>query len=121
MKNLWKPTREKIDSFLRKAEKATWGVGTGLMTIFGLAMPASAGTTINTGATTETVIGGILDVVFKVAMYMGIVIAVIGVVSFILAFKDDNAESQSRGIRLAIVGTALIGMKTLIKLTGLIN
>ena len=85
-----------------------------------MATPAAA-TTINPNATTESVIGGILDVIFQIAFYLGIVIAIIGVVSFILAFKDDNAEQQSRGIRLAIVGTALIGIKFLIQLTGLIK
>lgn len=84
-------------------------------------MPASAATSINDKATTASVVGGILDVVFNIALYLGIVIAVIGIVSFIIAFKDDNAESQSRGIRLAIVGTALIGIKVLIKMTGLIK
>ena len=84
------------------------------------AMPAKA-VTINENATTETVVGGILDVIFNIAFWIGVVITVIGVFSFLLSFKDDNAESQSRGIRLAIVGGSLIGLKLLIKMTGLIS
>lgn len=120
MKNFLKPAKEKFEAGLRKAERAVWTTGAGAMAALGMSTPASA-TVINPDADTETVIGGIMDVVFQVAFYMGLVIAVIGVVSFIMAFKDDNAESQSRGIRLAIVGTALIGIETLVKMTGLIQ
>lgn len=84
-----------------------------------MALPASA-VTIKENVDTGQVIGGILDVIFKIALYVGIVITVIGVFSFILAFKDDNAEQQSRGIRLAVVGAALMGLKVLVGLTGLI-
>lgn len=85
------------------------------------ALPVSAATSINTGANTATVVGGILDVVFQVAMYMGFIIAGTGVFTFIMAFKDDNAESQSRGARLAVVGAILIGLKAIVSLTGLIS
>ena len=84
------------------------------------AIPASA-VTINQNANTASVVGGILDVVFKVAMYMGFIIAGAGIFTFIMAFKDDNAESQSRGARLAVVGAILIGLKAVVQLTGLIS
>lgn len=84
------------------------------------AMPALA-VTINQNANTASVVGGILDVVFKVAMYMGFIIAGAGIFTFIMAFKDDNAESQSRGARLAVVGAILIGLKAVVQLTGLIS
>lgn len=83
-------------------------------------LPAYA-VTINQNADTASVVGGILDVVFKVAMYMGFIIAGAGVFTFIMAFKDDNAESQSRGARLAVVGAILIGLKAVVQLTGLIS
>ena len=104
-----------------KGKKAIIGASSAASMAMVTALPVSAATKINPNATTESVIGGILDVIFKIAFYIGIVIAIIGVVSFILAFKDDNAEQQSRGIRLAIVGTALIGIRVLIGLTGLIQ
>lgn len=104
-----------------KCKKPIIGIGSTMSLASVMSLPVSAATQINPNATTESVIGGILDVIFKIAFYIGIVIAVIGVVQFILAFKDDNAEQQSRGIRLAIVGTALIGIEVLIKLTGLVK
>lgn len=84
-------------------------------------MPISAATKINEDADTASVVGGILDVVFQVAMYMGFIIAGAGVFTFIMAFKDDNAESQSRSARLAVVGAILIGLKAVVKLTGLVS
>lgn len=106
-----------------RSKKAVVGVSSAMTMAMITAIPASAApaTQINPNATTENVIGGILDVIFKIAFYIGIVLAVIGVVQFILAFKDDNAEQQARGVRLAIIGTALIGIKVLIGLTGLIQ
>lgn len=85
------------------------------------AMPAAAATTIKKNVDTATVVGGILDVIFDVAMYMGFIIAGAGIFTFIMAFKDDNAESQSRGARLAVVGAILLGLKTIVSLTGLIQ
>lgn len=111
-----------IKAGLQKAKRVCVGASAAATMAVMTAQPAFAtGTKINPNATTDTVIGGILDVIFKIAFYIGIVIAIIGVVSFILAFKDDNAESQSRGVRLAVVGTALIGIKFLVGLTGLIQ
>lgn len=120
MKNFLKPAREKFEAGLRKVERAKVVAGASVATMLGFTVPASA-TQINPNATTEGVVGGILDVIFQVAFYFGIGIAAIGVVSFLFAYKDDNAESQSRGLRMALVGTALIGIKGLIRMTGLIQ
>ena len=109
-----------VSAGLQKAKKFMLSVSAAFTLGFVSAMPASA-TSINSKATTASVMGGILDIIFNIAFYIGVVIAVIGVVSFVLAFKDDNAESQSRGVRLAIVGIVLIGIKALIKMTGLIS
>lgn len=103
-----------------KAKKFLVSTGAALTVAAATAIPTSA-VTINENATTASVVGGILDVVFKVAMYMGFIIAAAGVFTFIMAFKDDNAESQSRGARLAVVGAILIGLRAIVKLTGLIN
>lgn len=104
-----------------KAKRLCFGFGAAMTAGIMTTAPVSAATKINKNATTESVVGGILDVVFQIAFWLGAVIAVIGVISFIMAFKDDNAEQQSRGIRLALVGTALIGIKLLIQMTGLIS
>lgn len=39
----------------------------------------------------------------------------------IMAYKDDNSEQQTRGVRVAVVGAALMGLQALLRLTGLVS
>lgn len=70
--------------------------------------------------TTDSVLKGVLDIIFEVAKYVGIVLAVSGIFQLILAYKDDNADGQSRAVRLVVVALVLLGLKTLVQGTGLI-
>lgn len=69
---------------------------------------------------TEQVMNGVINIIFEVAKYVGIVLAVSGIFQLILAYKDDNADGQSRAVRLVVVALVLLGLKTLVQLTGLI-
>lgn len=69
---------------------------------------------------TDQVMKGVINIIFEVAKYVGIVLAVSGIFQLILAYKDDNADGQSRAVRLVVVALVLLGLKTLVKLTGLI-
>ena len=109
-----KPARSKNNKFSKVVAVAA----TFTLLLAVLAVPAFAAE-INTGLTTETLVGGIIEFVCQVAMYIGFVIAAAGIFMFIMAYKDDNTESQSRGARFAVVGALLIGLKPLLKLTGL--
>lgn len=55
-------------------------------------------TTINTNLDLDSLFGGIVDIIIKIAMYVGIALAVGGVFSLVLAYKDENAEGQSSRI-----------------------
>ena len=70
--------------------------------------------------TTDQVMTGVINIIFEVAKYVGIVLAVSGIFQLILAYKDDNADGQSRAVRLVVVALVLLGLKTLVQLTGLI-
>lgn len=63
----------------------------------------------------QTIFNKMLDIIFKIALYLGAGITAFALVSWILAMKDENAEGQSRAIRYAVVGVALIGFKLLVK------
>ena len=76
---------------------------------------------VNMNLSTDQLIGSIVDFICNVAMYIGIVIVVTGIFSIVLAYKDDNAEGQSRAIRLAVVGGVLVGLKPLLKVIGIIS
>lgn len=78
------------------------------------------GTTIKTDLSTDAMIGGIVDFICKVAFYIGAVVLVSGIFMFIFAYKDDNAESQSRAIRFAVIGAVLLGLKQMLNLIGII-
>lgn len=75
---------------------------------------------IKDNLTTESVVGGIIGLILEIAKYTGIAIVAVGVFNLILAFKDENSEAQSRGIKMTLVGVALIGMRGLLKIVGLI-
>ena len=62
-----------------------------------------------------------MDIIIQIAMYVGIALAVGGVFSLVLAYKDENAEGQSRAVRIIVVGGALIGLRVLLQTAGLIN
>ena len=78
-------------------------------------------TTINTNLDLNSLFGGVVDSIIQIAMYVGIALAVGGVFSLVLAYKDENAEGQSRAVRIIVVGGALIGLRVLLQTAGLIN
>lgn len=51
------------------------------------------------------------NIIYDIALYLGAAILLYALVSWILAMKDENAEGQSRAIRYAIVGVALVCFK----------
>lgn len=102
-----------------KITKAFGVIGTAVVMTFMTSLPAYA-VTINQNLTTEKLIGGIIDFIIKVAFYMGFVIVAAGIFMLILAFKDENAEGQSRAARFCVVGAIMIGLKLILLLTGLV-
>ena len=55
-----------------------------------------------------------LDVVYNLALFVGIGILVFGLVKWFMAMQDENPEGQSRAIKQAVVGVALICFKTFV-------
>ncbi len=64
--------------------------------------------------TTTTVVKGLVDQILVMMRYVGIVVVVIGVGKFALAMKDENPDGQTRAVYYAIAGAILIGLKTII-------
>ncbi len=81
----------------------------------------SGGVTINTNLDLDQLLGGIVGIIIKIAMYVGIVLAVGGVFSLILAYKDDNSDAQAKAVRIIVVGGALIGLRALLALAGIVS
>lgn len=70
--------------------------------------------------TTDSIVSVIVNVVLDVFRLIGVVLVVAGIGSAVVAFKDDNSHGQTQGIRLAIIGAILVGLKALLKKFGLI-
>ncbi len=77
--------------------------------------------TINTGLDLDRLFGGIVSIIIKIALYAGIALAVGGVFSLVLAYKDDNADAQAKAVRVIVVGGALVGLRALLGLAGIIS
>ena len=68
-------------------------------------------TTINADLDLDTLFGGIIDVIIKIGFYVGVILAVGGVFSLILAYHDDRTDDQTKAIRKIVVGGVLIGLR----------
>ena len=62
----------------------------------------------------DGVVKAILDVVYSMAFYIGIILLAWAVVMLVLALKNEDADSKSRAIMLIAVSIALIGVGTLL-------
>lgn len=112
--------KNKIKNKYSRLKTKLFSAVVALMTMVSAYVPANA-VTVNTGLNTEQLLGGIVDFICKLALYIGIVIVATGVFMLIMAYKDDNSEQQTRGVRVAVVGAALVGFQALLRLTGLIS
>jgi len=78
-------------------------------------------TTINTNLDLDHLFGGVADIIIKIAFYVGAVLAIGGVFSLLLAYKDENADAQSKAVRIIVIGGALVGLRTFLSMAGIIS
>ena len=64
-------------------------------------------------ADAKTAVKGIIDMVFQIFQYIGVILALWGVGALVLAFKNEDADSKSRAIMSLVVGVCLVGLKPL--------
>lgn len=73
----------------------------------------STAPTFCAAASMSSIFKSIAEIIYDIALYTGLGILLFALVSWILAMKDENAEGQSRAIRTAIVGIALVCFRTI--------
>lgn len=78
-------------------------------------------TTINASMDLDTLFGGVADIIIQIAFYIGAVLIIGGILSLLLAYKDENADAQSRAVRLIVIGGALAGFRPLLEMAGIIG
>lgn len=77
-------------------------------------------TTVNSTIDMDTLFGGIVDIIIKMASYVGMILVIGGIFQLILAYKDDNADAQSKAIRYIVVGASLMGLRLFLTMSGII-
>lgn len=78
-------------------------------------------TTLNPNLDLDTLFGGIVDLLIKIAFYVGAIMAIGGVFSLFLAYKDENADAQSKAIRVIVIGGSLISLRVFLQMAGIIQ
>ncbi len=61
----------------------------------------------------DDVVTSLVGFIYDLARVVGIVLAINGAFNWLLANKDENADGQSRGIKLVVVGLALVFLESL--------
>lgn len=87
-------------------------------------MPAFAADIDTSGTDTalENVMGVIVDIITKAAMYIGGAIVLWGVFQIVLAFRREDSEGISKQITTVVVGSILVGFGAFAKkLLGLLG
>ena len=63
----------------------------------------------------------LITTIIQIVLMGGAFLAIGGVFSLVLAYKDDNSEGQSRAIRLLVIAGVLIGLESFLKLAGILS
>ena len=121
--------REARPNLLDKAERCFSKVRNGIITAMvgistaaAIAVPVSAsGTTVKADVNMENLFGGIVDIIIKMASYVGIVMVIGGIFSLILAYQNENADKQANAIRSIVVGASLMGLRVFLQMAGIIG
>lgn len=101
-----------------KRKRAIYGLGTAILSMVAPTWAAASGSvtinTNNTNADMDTMMGGIIGVVFTMARYVGVFLLVYGIWMTIQGFKDDTVDGKIKGITMCVIAIALISLKTLV-------
>ena len=78
------------------------------------------GTALNTTLDLDALFAGIVEIILKMGTYVGGALAVGGVLQLILSYYNDQPEGKASALRVIVVGGALMGMRGLLQIVGLI-
>ena len=62
---------------------------------------------------TKDAVNDILDIVYDIFKYVGIVLTLWGAGAFIMAYRNEDAESKTRAVMSLVAGISLVSIKTL--------
>lgn len=76
---------------------------------------------INTDLDMDSLFASMAGIIIKIAFYVGALITVGGIFALVLAYKDDNADGQTRAVRLIVVGVVLVGFEAILQIAGILK
>lgn len=111
-----KTTAARVGSIVTAPIRRLYMALTALAISLMMAAPTYCTTYKPSDLTMDGIFNGMVNVITKIALYVGGLIAVGGLFSLVMAYKDDNADGQSRAVRLIVIGIVLIGFDVLLSL-----
>lgn len=75
---------------------------------------------ISTNLNMDNLFASMAGIIIKLAFYVGALITIGGIFSLIVAYKDDNADGQTRAVRLIVVGVVLVGFEAILTTAGIL-
>lgn len=69
----------------------------------------------DTDATMDSLMTQILNIIFKIFRYVGILLLVWSIIQIVLGFKNEDADSKQKGMVLAIISIVLITISFVVK------
>lgn len=76
---------------------------------------------VNLDVDEKSAFTGMINVVIKIAKYVGITLLIVGIIAFIEAQQSENHERKITAIKTLAVGVILVGIEYLLKTTGLVH
>lgn len=67
----------------------------------------------------DALMGYIIGMMLAIARYAGMGLTIWGIIKTVMAYKDDNTNEITQGIRLAVVGIVLVALKSILGSGGL--
>ena len=78
------------------------------------------GTSLNTDLDLDALFGGIVEIILKIGLYVGGALVAGGVLQLLISYLNDQPEGKASALRIIVVGGALMGLRSLLQLVGLI-
>lgn len=78
------------------------------------------GSALKTDLDLDALFAGIVEIILKMGTYVGGALAVGGILQLIMSYYNDQPEGKASALRVIVVGGALMGMRGLLQLVGLI-
>ena len=61
-------------------------------------------------------VGEVLELLLTMTTYLSMIIIVFGVMQFVLAFKDEDADRKARGVMLLVTGSVMCALKPIMSM-----